>query len=338
MTPNKSALVLFTTASAVVLGTAGIAWLAQQHPVPRPYPSGQAGRAGLRDSIADAWTRIMPRSSKTEAFKQTMGEQSPMIDASPAAKQPPKAELGLVSASADASQNAMIASQKLIRTGRLTLEVKLFDEAFAKLQRIASENGGYIADIKANRQDRGLASGTVVVRVQPTRYFQTLDALRAIGRVEQVGVNTQDVTKEFADLEARLTNKRQLESRMREILRTRSAKMEDLLLAEQQLSQVTEQIEQMEGERRYFQQMVSLSTITVELHEAFVPTKAAEPAKPGLFAPVAVAARSSIELLVQLLALLVSAVVFLAPWVILGAGAWAAIRRMAIRKKGQQEG
>ncbi|MDE3245967.1 MAG: DUF4349 domain-containing protein, partial [Acidobacteriota bacterium] len=238
----------------------------------------------------------------------------------------------------DASQNAMIASQKLIRTGQLSLQVKIFDEAFAKLQRIATENGGYIAEISANRQDQGRASGTVVVRVQPTRYFQTLDALRAIGKVEQEGVATQDVTKEYADLEARLTNKRQLEARMRDILRTRASKMEDLLEAEQQLSQVTEQIEQMEGQRRYFQQMVSMSTITVELHEPLVATKAIEPPKPGLFAPVAVAARSSVELLVQLLALLVSALVFLAPWLLLGAGAWVAIRRMATRRKAQQEG
>jgi len=240
---------------------------------------------------------------------------------------------GLVNASTDSSQNAMIASQKLIRTGQLSLEVKLFDDAFTKLQRIAAENGGYIADIKANRQDQGRASGTVVLRVQPNRYFQALDALRTIGKVEQEGVNTQDVTREFADLEARLINKRQLESRMREILRTRTSKMEDLLEAEQQLSQVTEQIEQMEGQRRYFQQMVSMSTITVEMHEPLVVTKAIEPEKPGLFAPVAVAARSSVELLVQLLALLVSALVFLAPWLLLGVGSWVTIRRMVTRRK-----
>lgn len=72
---------------------------------------------------------------------------------------------GLVSASADSSQGVMIASQKLIRTGQMSLEVKAFDDAFTKLQRIASENGGYIADIKANRQDQGRASGSVVLRV-----------------------------------------------------------------------------------------------------------------------------------------------------------------------------
>ncbi len=94
----------------------------------------------------------------------------------------------------------------------------------------------------------------------------------------------------------------------------------------------------MEGQRRYFQQMVAMSTITVKMHEPLVAIKAMEPPKPGLFAPVAVAARSSVESLVQLLVLLVSALVFLAPWLLLGAGTWVTIRRIVTRRKVQQEG
>lgn len=306
MRPSKIALL--TTAGAVIAGSAGLAWMSNH-------------RAG-------------------EPLRSMVGSPLPSARYAQKAEASPSDELagrGLVNASADVSQNAMIASQMLIRTGQLSLEVKLFDEAFAKLQRVASENGGYVADIRANRQDQGRASGTVVVRVLPNRYFQTLDALRTIGKVEQESVNTQDITKEYADLEARLTNKRQLEARMREILRTRASKMEDLLAAEQQLSSVTEQIEQMEGQRRYFRQMVSMSTITVELHEPLLITKALEPKKPGLFAPVAVAARQSVELLVQLLALVVSALVFLAPWLVLGTGTWMAVRRITARRKIPQE-
>lgn len=322
MRPNRIAL--FTTTGAVLVGATGLAWVSQH----RPGMALRAQQVMIGNDMVGPMAKELPKASRSASYIE-LSSRAPLAAPSVGPGQ------GLVNASADSSQNAMIASQKLIRTGQLTLEVKVFDEAFTKLQRIASENGGYVADIRANRQDQGRASGSVVVRVQPNRYFQSLDALRAIGKVEQEGVNTQDVTKEYADLEARLTNKRQLEARMREILRTRAAKMEDLLEAEQQLSQVTEQIEQMEGQRRYYQQMVSLSTITVELHEPLVITKSQ---KPGIFAPVAVAAKNSIELLVQLTALLVSAVVFLAPWLILGGGTWMAIRRMVTRKKAQQEG
>jgi hypothetical protein len=319
MRPSKIAL--YTTAGAVIAGSAGLVWMSS-------HRSTLEGRRSMQMIAADV---LSPRvKDKIEASNARVSE----VLLAPSASQVGPAP-GLINASFEASQNAMIATQKLIRTGQVSLEVKLFDEAFAKLQRIASENGGYIADIKANRQDQGRASGTVVVRVQPNRYFQSLDALRTIGKVEHEGVNTQDVTREYADLEARLTNKRRLEARMRELLSTRAAKMGDLLEAEQQLSQVTEQIEQMEGQKRYFQQMVSMSTITVELHEPLVVTKLQ---KPGLFAPVAVAASNSIELLVQFLALLVSALVFLAPWLVLGTGTWVAIRRLAIRRKAAQEG
>ncbi len=246
MTPSKFALIAFSTASAVVMGTAGMAWLSHQSSMSQGHSSDRGSLSQLRDSIAGTWADHSPRASQSMVLEEKMRPTSQ-------APSRPTQELGiemrssskpgLVNASTDVSQNAMIASQKLIRTGQLSLQVKLFDESFAKLQRIAAENGGYVAEISANRQDHGRASGTVVVRVQPARYFQTLDALRTIGKVEQEGVATQDVTKEYADLEARLTNKQQLEARMRDILRTRASKMEDLLEAEQQLSQVTEQIE-----------------------------------------------------------------------------------------------
>lgn len=161
-----------------------------------------------------------------------------------------------------------------------------------------------------------------------------MDALRGIGKVEQEGVNTQDVTKQYADLEARLVNKRQLLTRMREILNTRASKMADLLEAEQQVSQVSEEIERMEGERRYFQTMVSMSTLQVELHEPMVATRIE---KPGLFAPVAIAAKNSLEALIQLFALLVSALVFLAPWLIITAGIWLGVRRLVARRKATQQ-
>lgn len=225
------------------------------------------------------------------------------------------------------SLEAMATSQKLIRTGALTLEVKAFDAALGRLQQIASEQGGYIADLRANRKEAGQAQGTVVVRVAPARYFTALDQLRGLGKVEAEGIQTQDVTRAYADLEARLKNKRELEARMREILRTRTDKISDLLQVEGQLSQVTEEIERMEGERRYYQQMTGLSTITLEVHEPFVPPPALEIQAPPLWAPIRQAFRDSLAGLVQATALAVSALVFFLPWALLAWLGWRVFRK-----------
>jgi hypothetical protein len=226
--------------------------------------------------------------------------------------------------------DAMATSQRLIRTGALTLEVKAFDSALGNIQQIASEQGGYIADLRANRKAVGQAQGTVVIRVTPTRYFQAMEQLRGLGKVEAEAIQTQDVTRAYADLEARLHNKRELETRMREILRTRTAKLSDLLEAEGQLSQVTEEIERMEGERRYYQQMTSLSTLTLELHEPLVAIQS-EPTRPPLWAPVREAYQQSLAALVQATALAVSALVFLLPWALLAWLGWLLFRKVRPR-------
>jgi hypothetical protein len=223
--------------------------------------------------------------------------------------------------------DAMVGSQRLIRTGALSLEVMAFDATLGRLQQIASDQGGYIADLRANRKEAGQASGTVVIRVLPARYFLALEQSRGLGKVESEAIQTQDVTRAYADLESRLRNKRELETRMREILRTRTAKLSDLLEAEGQLSKVTEDIERMEGERRYYQQMTGFSTLTLELHEPLVP-QVFIPKAPPLWAPVREAFQQSSSALVQATAWAVAALVFLLPWTLLGWLGWVAIKKV----------
>lgn len=228
--------------------------------------------------------------------------------------------------------DAMAGSQRLIRTGAITLEVKAFDAALGRLQQIAAEQGGYLADLRANRKEAGQAQGSVVIRVSPARYFIALDQLRQLGKVESEAIQTQDVTRAYADLESRLHNKRDLELRMREILRTRTSKLSDLLEAEKQLSQVTEEIERMEGERRYYQQMTGFSTVTLEMHEPFIQVNAA-PQAPPLWAPVREAYHQSVTALIQAAALGVSALVFLLPWALLGWLGWIIAKKVLAHRR-----
>lgn len=233
---------------------------------------------------------------------------------------PPGASLGIP------ALETLAASQRLIRSGSITLEVPAFDAALGRVQAIAGARGGYIADLRANRPGKGKAQGTLTVRVLPAQYFAALDDFRALGKVESEGLQTQDVTKAYADLEARLRNKREMEARMREILRTRTGKLSDVIEAEQQLFQVTEEIERLEGERRYYQQMTGLSAITLDLHEPYA--AAPEPPKPQpFFEPVRQAFQKSGELVMETLAVFILGAAALGPWIALGLLAWWLIRR-----------
>lgn len=214
-------------------------------------------------------------------------------------------------AQAEPAAAAMLASRKLIRTGEIQLEVAAFPAAAEKATRIAAEHGGYVADSKQTRTDSGVQRGSLVLRVPSERFADALAALRPLGTVRSENVSAQDVTKAYADLETRLRVKRETLDRLRDILRRQTGKLQDVLEVEREIARVTEEIEQAEGERRYYDQQIALSTIHVELAE---PTPLMTG---GAFDLIGEALRESVRVLAGSLA----AMVFLAaaglPWLLL---------------------
>ena len=159
------------------------------------------------------------------------------------------------------------------------------------------------------------------------RFGAALAALKGLGKVKAENVSTQDVTKAYTDLETRLKVKRDTADRLRELLRTRTADLPDVLNAERELARVTEEIEQMEGERRFYDQQVAFSSITLALAEPHAIVE------PGVFAPLGRALRDSVEVLVQSLAGLVYLVVALSPWLVLAYVVYRAVKAVRARRK-----
>jgi hypothetical protein len=79
-------------------------------------------------------------------------------------------------------------------------------------------------------------------------------------------ISSQDVTEEYIDIDARLKAKKKLENRYLELL-TKATKMSEMLAIEAQLSAIREEIEAKEGQLRYMQNRVSLSTISIEFYK-----------------------------------------------------------------------
>lgn len=204
---------------------------------------------------------------------------------------------------------AMTASLKLIRTGQALVEVTSYRQAEQALERLARSLGGYVADSKAERDDQGHEQGTLILRIPAERFSEAISGMAALGTVRSQNVSAQDVTKAYTDLETRLRVKRDTAERLREILKTHTAKLSDVLEAEQALARVVEEIEQAEGERRFYDQQVALSTLTVELREprTFV--------KSSAFAPLVEALGTAAEVLATSVAAMVYLVAGAAPWV-----------------------
>lgn len=218
---------------------------------------------------------------------------------------------------------------KLIRTGQITIEVPEFDRAAKDLGNMVAALGGYIAETQIHRNPSGTRSGSISLRVPAGSFESVGSKIRALGKVQSESSNVQDVTKAYSDLETRLRVKREALNRIRELLRTNAGNLKEVLEAEKESSRITEEIEQAEGERRFYDHQVSLSTITVELNEP-------EPislARPSSWWALSESLRDAAAMVAGSLAFLLRLMFILLPW---AAAGWVgrAIVRWVRRRQG----
>ena len=77
------------------------------------------------------------------------------------------------------------------------------------------------------------------------------------------------MTSQYVDLQARLTNARNTEERLTDLLRNRTGKLSDVLEVERELDRVRGEIEQMEAERKTMASQVSFATLNATIREDY---------------------------------------------------------------------
>jgi hypothetical protein len=155
--------------------------------------------------------------------------------------------------------------RKIIYNVAMHLIVKDTDEAFAGIQRLAKDVGGFVSESNTWREDT-FRRGTITIRIPVGQLEDALAQLRALALdVESESIDSQDVTEEYVDLNARLTNERRTEAELLELLESRSetGKTQDILEVHRELSTVRAQIEQIEGRMRYLGNLSDMATVQI---------------------------------------------------------------------------
>lgn len=174
---------------------------------------------------------------------------------------------GGANAAAPQNEPAPQPVRKIIRSGEVEFEIESFDTTVAVIQKIAGEERGFIATVNSEKLANGKVRGSVVVRVPPDSLDTLLLKLRALGDLKSQRIGSQDVTKAFYDSESRLRAARAMEERLLKIIKDGKGEIKDLLLAEKELGEWRTKIEQAEGEIRYYNNLINLSTLTITLQE-----------------------------------------------------------------------
>jgi anti-sigma factor RsiW len=177
---------------------------------------------------------------------------------------PPPAP-GAVPAKQDSS--AAPNAPMIARTAELAITTKDFEAARARVDEILKRQGGYIGQMNVSSPSDAEHKLTAVLRVPADHLEAAIAELKKVGRVESESQAGEEVTSQYVDLQARLTNARNTEQRLTELLRTRTGKLEEVVAVEEKLSEVREQIERMEAEKKALTKRVDFGTLSLSLSE-----------------------------------------------------------------------
>lgn len=156
---------------------------------------------------------------------------------------------------------------KLIKTANYRFQVESVKESTDAIIQSIRKYPAYISSSSLHLENP-ILENKMTIRVQ-NEYFQ--DLLKDIDVqakfTNRRDVTTEDVSKDFVDLESRLKSKREVESRYMEILRKKAGTIEELLETERQIGVVHEEIEATISRINYLRSQVSYSTINLEFYQ-----------------------------------------------------------------------
>jgi len=157
----------------------------------------------------------------------------------------------------------------IIRTAEVSLITKEFDKARTNLEAILNRHRGYLGQLQAGGNTGSGRTLTATLRVPADQLDATLNEVKTLGRVVSESQSGEDVTSQYVDLQARLDNARNTESRLTDLLRNRTGKLSDVLAAERELDRVRGEIEQMEAERKSMASQVGYATLNAAIAEDY---------------------------------------------------------------------
>src|SRR5262249_45302923 len=121
------------------------------------------------------------------------------------------------------------------------------------------------ANLNIVHRDKTVSSATFTLRVPSGRFDEVIRALRPLGEVTDERTAADDISETYYDLDSRLKNARVLEARMLDLVKNHSGPIADLLQIERELGRVREDIERMDGRLRGMDNLVAMSTLTVNV-------------------------------------------------------------------------
>jgi hypothetical protein len=142
--------------------------------------------------------------------------------------------------------------------------VKSVEESLGAITTLTTGSGGFIVASKSSVYNEQVIA-SVSLKVPAEAFEATMAKVRAMALEPPTeSINGQDVTEEYADLDAQLRNLRVTEQQLLNLMDSAKT-VDDTLKVYNQLTNIRGQIERLQGRQQFLAKSAAMSTITVNL-------------------------------------------------------------------------
>jgi hypothetical protein len=235
---RKRIVLVIVIAAVVLLVLAGLTSMTRSR-----MSSVMSGRMRMASSAAPQFEQVGDRLEQASFEAGSRDAKRMVVAGEPTAEgaATPNMDLAALSSSVEPDRY-------LIKNATMIVEVQDAKEALQRLTAAIEGAGGYVGNLQESVNALGRRSVMVQIRVPADQFDKALQGMEPLGKIINRQVTTQDVTEEYVDTDSRSRNLKRTEERLLDHL-NKSARLEDTLRLEQELTRVREQIERLDGPR-----------------------------------------------------------------------------------------
>ena len=155
------------------------------------------------------------------------------------------------------------------RNAHVVLDVPTgrFEHVLDDVISVVDQAGGYVAGSNAEAPTGSAPqSGQITFQVPAAKFDQVLTSIRHEGTPRTITISGNDVSQQYVDLQARLQNEESQRDAMLALMQ-RATTVADTIQIQNQLGQVTAQIEELKGQISYLDHTTTYATVAVDIDE-----------------------------------------------------------------------
>jgi hypothetical protein len=171
--------------------------------------------------------------------------------------------------------------RKIIKNGNVSLKATDVQNKMQEITALAENSGGYVESsyvdnivqptMEANQNAKVAIETTTMIanmtiKVPAEKFEGSFQTIIGMGKLVNQNSNSNDITSQYKDIEARVVNLKVQEKHLQEIM-TKATNVEDTLKVEVELNRVRTEIDIMTGNLKNWDQLVEYSTIYINMTE-----------------------------------------------------------------------